>query len=388
MTESAVVFTDEINSAAAGKEVGERLQSGLSGHSPDAVILFASSRHDYPALLNSIHDSCRPGVLVGCSSAGEFISRERAEGAVSAVGIRSNQMRFAGGIGHNLRENRRAAAAEIAGSFKGLETHQYPHRAALVLTDALAGYTDDFIEQLSLATLGHYRFFGGGAGDDAKFSRTHVFCGTEAVSDAAVALEFLSHKPIGVGVSHGWVPAGEPMRVTEADGTTLISLNAAPAVEAFEEYAEQTGQKFDRADPIPFFLHNVIGVDTGNGFKLRVPLAVNDDGSINCASDIPSGATVRIMKTTDRSASEAAMSAANSALEQMSGSRPEVALFFDCVATRLRMGSEFGVEMDALQKTLGDIQYAGCNTYGQIARSEGQFSGFHNCTATIALLPE
>jgi len=70
------------------------------------------------------------------------------------------------------------------------------------------------------------------------------------------------------------------------------------------------------------------------------------------------------------------------------GAKPQVALFFDCVATRLRMGAAFGVEMDALQHALGDIDYAGCNTYGQIARADGQFSGFHNCTATIALLPE
>jgi hypothetical protein len=388
MTESTVVFTNVLDSVAAGREIGERLQNGLAGHKPDAVVLFASSRHDYHNLLTAIQESCEPGVLVGCSSAGEFVSRQSGEGAASAVGIRSQQMRFSAGLGRDLRENRRAAADQIATSFHGVRTHDYPHRAALVLADALAGYTDDFIEQLSMATLGNYRFFGGGAGDDAQFSRTHVFCGTEAVSDAAVALEILSTKPIGVGVSHGWVPAGEPMRVTEAHGTTLVSLNAMPAVEVFEEHAEKTGQHFNRADPIPFFLHNVLGIGTEAGYKLRVPLAVNADGSIGCASDIPAGATVSIMKTTDRSASDAAITAATSALSQMTGAKPEVALFFDCVATRLRMGGEFGVEMAALQNTLGDIQYAGCNTYGQIARNEGQFSGFHNCTATVALLPQ
>jgi len=388
MTESAVVFSSQKESAASGREIGEKIREGLSGNSPHALIVFASSQHDYSALLSAIHQSCDPGVLVGCSSAGEFISRERAEGAVSAVGLRSNSMRFTAGLGRNIRENRRAAAEQISGSFLGSKNVQFPHRAALILTDALAGYTDDFIEQLSVATGGGYRFFGGGAGDDAQFSRTHVFCGTEAVNDAAVALEMLSMKPIGVGVSHGWTPAGESMRVTAASGSTVISLNAMPAVEVFEEYAEKTGQKFDRADPIPFFLHNVLGIDTGSGFKLRVPLAVNADGSIGCASDIPTGVTVRIMKTTDKSASDAAINAANSALQGMGGAKPEVALFFDCVATRLRMGGEFGVEMESLQKALGDIRYAGCNTYGQIARSEGQFSGFHNCTATVALLPD
>jgi hypothetical protein len=387
MTQSAVVFTKETQSTAAGEDLATRLREGLAGP-PDAVILFASSQFDYVPLLQAIKRGCEPAVLVGCSSAGEFVSGNRGEGAASAVAIRSQTMRFTAGLGRNLRADRHRAATEIASSFKGLTTHQYPHRAALLLADALAGYTDDFIEQLSIATLGNYRFFGGGAGDDARFTKTHVFCGTEAFTDAAVALEILSTKPIGVGVSHGWETASEPLRVTEANGSTVISLNAMPALEVFEDHAKTTGQRFDRNDPIPFFLHNVLGIDTSSGFKLRVPLAVLEDGSIGCASDIPTGATVHIMKTTAQSAADAAMRAVNSALGDMRGTQPEVALFFDCVATRLRMGGEFGMEMDALEHALGNVPYAGCNTYGQIARSEGQFSGFHNCTATVALLPD
>ena len=387
MTESAVVFSKAMDSTAAGREIGAQISEKLRDQPPHAVIVFASSRHDYEALLRAIQESCQPGTLVGCSSAGEFVSDERAEGAVSALAIRSAQMRFSAGVGRNLREDRRAAADSIATSFRGMDGREFPHRAALVLTDALAGYTDDFIEQLNRATLAGYRLFGGGAGDDAHFATTHVFCGTQAYTDAAVALEILSQKPIGIGVSHGWTPASQPLRVTEAEGSKIVSLNAAPAIEAFEEHAEATGQNFDRNDPIPFFLHNVLGIDTGAGYKLRVPLGINPDGSINCASDVPADATVHIMKTTARSAAEAATQAAKSALQQMTGAEPEVALFFDCVATRLRMGGEFGVEMNALRSTLGDVAFAGCNTYGQIARAEGQFSGFHNCTATVALLP-
>jgi len=388
MTESIVAFSDETDSAEAGQSLGKRILAGLKNEHPDALIVFASSRHDHRRLLESIQESCRPGVLVGCSSAGEFVSQQLGEGSASAIGIRSNSMKFTAAIGRNLRTDRHGAASEIAGEFEGLLINQFPHRAALILSDALAGHTDDFLEQLNIATLGRYRFFGGGAGDDANFSKTHVFFGTEVVADAAVALEILSQKPIGVGVSHGWVPASDAIRVTEAEGTTLISLNAAPAVELFEEYAEKTGQLFDRLNPVPFFLHNVLGIDTPSGYKLRVPLSVFENGSIGCASDIPAGATVHIMKTTDHSAADAAVNAAASALGQMEGATPQVALFFDCVATRLRLGGEFGGEMKALESVLGKVQYAGCNTYGQIARAEGQFSGFHNCTATLALLPD
>jgi hypothetical protein len=155
----------------------------------------------------------------------------------------------------------------------------------------------------------------------------------------------------------------------------------------FEEHARRTEQKFDVKDPIPFFLHNILGIDTGQGFKLRVPLAVNDDGSISCAAEIPTGATVCIMSTDAVSAGEAAASATADALSRLNGNEPAVALFFDCVATRLRLGRDFGSELKAVERALGSAQFAGCNTYGQVARAEGQFSGFHNCTAVICILP-
>jgi hypothetical protein len=110
MTESTVVFTKETNSAAAGEDLGARLREGLSDHAPDAVIIFASSQHDYVSLLQAIHKSCAPGVLVGCSSAGEFISGDRGEGSASAVGIRSDVMRFTAGLGRNLRADRAAVS--------------------------------------------------------------------------------------------------------------------------------------------------------------------------------------------------------------------------------------------------------------------------------------
>jgi hypothetical protein len=388
MTDSSVVYTDLSDSKEAGNFLGAKVLADFDGHSADALIVFASARHDYSQLLESIKATCSPKLMIGCSSAGEFTCEAQGESSASVVALRSSEMHFAAAVGRNLRDNREGAAREIVSSFTGLGDHRYLFRSALVLTDALAGYADDLIESLNLLTAGTYMLFGGGAGDDAQFSRTHVFYDTEVVPDAAVALEILSNKPLGIGVSHGWIPASEPMRVTEADGMRLVSLNAAPAVEVFQEHAAATGQTFDLDNPIAFFLHNIIGIDTGSGHKLRVPLTVNADGSVTCAADIPAGATVRIMSATGISSAEAAESATTDALQQLNGHQPKVALFFDCVATRLRMGKEFGLEMEALKRVLGTTKYAGCNTYGQIARAEKQFSGFHNCTAVVCVIPE
>lgn len=372
---------------AASRVLAESIFEKLDGGRPDVLIVFASPELDYAPLLAALEAACQPRVLVGCSSAGEFSGCATGHASVSVMAIRADDILFRAGLGMGLRQDFSGALEQVMPVFTGGDHPDFPYRSALVLTDALAGYVDEIIHEMMLRTGGTYQLFGGGAADDAKFKQTHVFMGTEAHTDAIVVLEMLSKKPIGLGVRHGWRPSSPPLRVTEAEGTRLVSLNATSAVEAFEEHAQATGQTFNRADALPFFLHNVIGIETGDGYKLRVPLALNDDGSISCAAEVPVGATVHIMVSDTASACEAAREAARAALTGLDGGKHAGSLLFDCAATRLRLGLEFDDELKAVGEALGSENFAGCNTYGQIARSTGQFSGFHNCTAVVCAIP-
>ena len=384
--EAVAVSTAEADSASAGRALGQQIQSGL-GTTAHAVIVFAAPNYDHRVLLRALQDACSPELIVGASSAGEFTNDTLGVGLVSALAINDPEASFSLCVGKDIKANPAAAARKMADCLKGQSNHSFPHRAALVLTDALAGYADVLVDELTLATAGEYQFFGGGAGDNASFERTTVFSNTEVLTDAAVALEILSHKPLGIGVSHGWEPASEPFRVTEADGLTLISLNGLPAVEAFQEHAAARGEKLDRAAPISFFLQNILGMDTGTGYRLRVPLAINADGSVHCAAEVPTGSVVRIMKSSHLSAAEAAERATDAAVAAIGERSLKAALFFDCVATRLRCGEHFATEVASVTKKIGDAALVGCNTHGQIARAEGQFEGFHNCTAVVCVFP-
>ncbi|MGQ0815229.1 MAG: FIST signal transduction protein [Gemmatimonadota bacterium] len=383
----AAVVQTRLRDAAAGEDLGRQIREQLGNSAPHAIILFASPDNDYVALLTALSAACAPAALVGCSSAGEFTSDSQGVGLACAVALHAPEMQFSAALGRGLAADRDRAAAELVAGFRGVGAHEFRYRTAIVLTDALAGYAEEFVERLTVLTGGTYGFAGGGAGDDARFERTHVFFATTAVSDAAVALEILSNQPVGIGVQHGWRPASPPLRVTEAEAARLASLNAIRAAEVFEEHAQKTGQQFDATKPLPFFLHNVLGVQTEGGVKLRVPLGVDEQGCISCAAEVPVGTTAHIMATATDSAVAATQAAARAALAQLDGAEPGVALFFDCVATRLRMGKEFGLELASLSEELGGARFAGFNTYGQIARAEGQFSGFHNCTAVVCVLP-
>lgn len=388
MNKTHIALTDTRDSRAAGTELGRSLRERFGGAAADAVVVFASAEHDYDRLLQALSQEAGTEVIAGSSSAGEFTHQGRGEGQVSALGILSTDMKFAVGLGQGVTQDPAKAARQAVESFRGLGNGSDVHRNALVMTDALAGHTEALVEELTVRTGGDYRFFGGGAGDDGRFHTTHVFAGTRSYSNAVSTLEILSTKPIGIGVSHGWEPAGEGMRVTEAHGTRLIGLNGAPALEALKAYAQATGQGFDTAEPMPFFLHNVLGIRCAEGFRLRVPLSVGEDGSIHCAAAVPEGAVVHIMKANAASAVQAARQATESALRGLSGHKPAAAFVFDCVATRLRLGRAFEDELQACSRLLEPAGFVGCNTYGQIARAEGQFSGFHNCTAVVCVLPE
>lgn len=389
MTFVATAFSAR-TSRAAGEELARQLMEQLSGTSPDAVIVFASAQNDYAALLAALSKDCAPKALIGCSSAGEFTDDDSGTGTASAIAISAADMRFRAALGRGLSRDSDAVADQLLREFQGVSSNAYRYRTAILLVDALAGHTESLLDRLTRETAGSYQFVGGGAGDDGRFQQTHVFYGTEAYSDAAVALEILSNKPIGIGAQHGWQPASPPMRVTESSDACVISLNVAPAVEAFEEYAVSTEQRFDLDDPMPFFLHNVVGVKTQEGHKLRVPLGIAADGGVVCAAEVPTGATAHIMSTGGESAADAALRATRDAVAQVerSGHKPRAALFFDCVATRLRLGHAFGRELEVVGRGLAGAPFVGFNSYGQIVRADGQFSGFHNCTAVVAVFPD
>ena len=384
--QTAVAISSRPSAADAGRDLADQIRRNELN--PKALIVFAAPSYEHHSLLAVLADAFPDSLMVGASSAGEFMNQTRGEGLVCAMAISDEEVSFSIAVGHDVKSQPAQAARQIVGDFKGVTSQERAHRSALVLTDALAGHVDLLVDELTLATAGQYQFFGGGAGDNAQFNRTPVFFGRQVLHGAAVALEILSDKPVGIGVRHGWEPASRPYRVTEVEGMRLVSLDGLPALEAFEAHAQQTGQSLDHGAPIPFFLHNILGIDTGSGHRLRVPLSIGDDGSVVCAAEVPLGALVQIMRSSETSALEAADDATNAALSALGSAKPKAGLFFDCVATRLRMGSNFDGEIATVRDRLQGADLMGCNTHGQIARAPGQFDGFHNCTAVVCLFPE
>lgn len=382
--QTAIAVSREVDPMRAADDLLEQLTTGVAR--PAAIVLFAAPTYEHDVLLKRLSE--RTGApVVGASSAGEFANDIQGEGMATALALGGDDITVAVSCGRNISADPAKAARELVAGFEGLRDVQPGHRSALVMTDALAGHADRLVDELTLATAGQYQFFGGGAGDNAQFQKTTVFCNGAALADAAAALEIISEKTdrgrreprVGAGDhalsrdrSRGR-EAHQPERTARRGGVPGACRGHRP------EARSRT--------PIPFFLHNILGIDTASSQKLRVPIAILEDGAVVCASEVPQDSIVRIMRCTHQSTVEAAQEAADAALQALGGHKPQAALFFDCVATRLRMGQAFARELTAVRERLKGVDLTGCNTHGQIARADGQFQGFHNCTAVVCLLP-
>jgi hypothetical protein len=233
-----------------------------------------------------------------------------------------------------------------------------------------------------------YQLFGGAAGDDGRFQETFVIYHDEVIRHAFVCAEILSAQPFALGISHGWRPASRPMRVTAGVGARLCEINGQPAWQSYEAFAADMGKTIDDKQSSVFLMSHLLGVPYApEQYKLRVPLWKESDGSLICAAEVPEGALAHIMESEDASIIQSGQRAVELARAQLGDVPLAGALVFECVATRLKLGPQFAQEVQGIQHALGDAPFVGCNSYGQLARVSGEFTGLMDATALVCLIP-
>jgi hypothetical protein len=378
----------------AGTAAAQEALRGLGAADADIVFVFASTNHDYAKLLPAIRKVTGAALLVGCSTAGEFTHANVGHGSVAVMAVKSDSLRFRVGLGRNLKASKTAATAEALQNFasehRAARTAGFPHATCIALSDGLAGQGEDLVESVHAAASMLAQVVGGAAADDAKFARTDVFLDDRYYTDALVVVYLFSRTPVGIGVRHGLSPACPSMIVTRATDAVIHEIDNRPAIVAYERFAQSIGEPFTASTRDAFMITHELGMLTSSGeYKIRAPLTAREDGSIVMASEVPVGASVAIMRGSEDKLVSAAEHAARSALANLAGGRPGAVLVFDCICRRIFLGEQYKRQVDAFRSVVGqDIPLIGWETYGEIALTPGQQSGWHNSTSVVAILPD
>jgi hypothetical protein len=290
------------------------------------------------------------------------------------------------GSGQGDEQGLRQAATEAAHCLDHLE-----HRAntiLIVLSDGLCGDQMDVVRGAYDVAGIDVPLVGGCAGDNLAMRRTRQIHGRRVMSQAVVAAAVSSDRPLGIGVSHGWTPASEPMLVTGSKGNILSTLEDKPALDVYLDFFNPGDViSTDPAAFAKFAATHPIGIRRRDKIEMRHITGFNlDSRELILVAEVPQGALAFLTQGDFDSVLNAAAQSCTTALEALNGLPPVGLLMFDCVSRRAVFTEErIHEETDLITSTCGAVPMAGFYTYGEIARTKGA-GGFHNQTlVTLAI---
>ncbi|MCK4732753.1 MAG: FIST C-terminal domain-containing protein [Methanophagales archaeon] len=392
------------DSEKVAKEALSQAKAKLDGDQIDLAMVYCSSKYDYKKVVNAVRATTNKAPLIGCSTAGEF-TEDKVERESIAVGlIASDEIKFFTAIAEGVREDPELVARSLANKLQGI-VEGYPNLTAILLVDGLAGVGEEMAVLAShvfeQAFVEKVRFVGGTAGDDMQLKETFVFSGDIVATNSACICLLASKMPLFTAVKHGHTPLSGHLKITRAEGNKLYEVDGRPAWEVWKEETAEAARKRGvdieelktPAEFAQFFSNYMLGLATGKEgeYKIRWPVSINEDGSLNFTCGIAEGSTFRIMDGSNiedqiNAVEEAVRIAKQSA--ESAGYTDFAGIFvFECAVRQLMLGDRFSECVDRFKKVLPGVPILGWESYGEIRLEPGQFSGFHNTTSVIMLLP-
>lgn len=351
-------------------------------------IIFLPIDADHAAYLKAAEQGLG-GPVVGATTGGAaFTERGITQtGAVAAV-LAGQGLSFGISVAQHVGDD---PVSEIRHAVRPLveEARSYSDRyhALLTLADPYSCDGETLLAALADSVPPHWRLFGGTAGDDWGFAGTRVFARGEVFERAAILIGLFTDSAPSLATRHGFCVADKSCEftVTAVDGPRLLTLNGDPASIVYQAELRRLGLLRDGDDPMPVMAQYELGARTvfGNELKIRAPLAVGTDGSVQLASALPVGTVVRVVTADADRLIGAATELSKRALEPLASSAVRGALVFDCAARLRLLGDRYQEQVSAF---LGGRNFpmVGMACYGEIARFGGSVEGFHNSTAVMA----
>jgi hypothetical protein len=366
------------------------------GGDADLAIVFSSVKYDQEKMLAGVRSVSKEALLVGSSTAGEITTDGPAnKPSVAVMLLKSQDIKFYAAVGEDIATDARLAGKKAAEEVKKLAGGNL--NAFLMIPDVLVGNGADIVRGVLDALGEHFPVVGGASGDDFKFVKTYQYLNDKVYSGTVVGLGLVGNFKIGIGVKHGWLPIGNPMKVTKSQGAVLHELDGKPAINIYRDYfGAEEAEKLQKETLAKLAITYPLGmkVEGSEELLIRDPITVDEKGSITCAAEIPEGSEIRLMIGSKEEAVKVAKIAAEKAVEQLDGLPPQAVIIFNCIARNKLFGEHSGEEIVAIQEAVGtETPLIGFYTYGEQAPLGGEVRNiskcnpaFHNETVVIAAL--
>ncbi len=256
----------------------------------------------------------------------------------------------------------------------------------IVFVDGLSRRISALIQDMFYCFGLQRNYIGGGAGSLSFRQQPCLITPEGLLQDAAVVAKL--PLPCGTGVAHGWEAISDGMKVTQAEGNVLHTLDWRPAFDVYRELVEahsglvfNDDNFFDIAKSYPFGMNRL---DTE--VIVRDPLMKNQNNGLICVGEIPPGSFVRLLHGRPDSLIDAATKARQLAEQATRRNTSSGNVFIiDCISRVLFLEDRITEE---LQAAGGQHKLFGALTLGEIANSGQDYLEFFNKTTVIGIFDD
>lgn len=246
------------------------------------------------------------------------------------------------------------------------------HRKKLFMVfDGMLPKIASTLEQLYLELSDQVTYLGVNAGSETFQPMPCLFDGESLVGQSVLCL--LLEDEEAVYLEHGYTPPEQQKVATGSSGNQIVSIDWKPAFEVYAQMLKEHYQvELTRENFYQHAVHFPFGIQKLDGSILvRIPVHVDDDGSIFCVGEIPENSVLTLLKASG----VGDMQTVKALQDKSSG---KLRLLFYCAGRRMHLGEDADQELDYLKKQNGN-ELLGALSLGEIGNTSGKlYPYFHN----------
>lgn len=388
--------SNDKDSFKAGQEAASEALSKHGG-TPEALIVFGSTRFDHRQLLSGITSVVGDIPMVGGTTAGEISTSGFTTQSVVIMALSADTLDFATGIGKNMSQDEVACGVALVDDIRG-KISLKKALSLLVFPNGMGGDGVKVIDGLHSVLGTGFEIVGGYLGDDERFENTFQYYDGKVYRDAIPGMLICGKEGFrtGIGVRSGFESIGNRFYCTDAEGNVVKKFENERALDLYKEFlGEERSQRLPGIClEYPFgLLDEKVSIAGEEYFQLRCGLSVDHEkGTITLAASIPEGSPITLTTASRGDIINGAKLAAEQAEESLKGAKPQAILMLSCVGRKLVLGRRTQEEVVAVKKVLGEeVPLIGFYTYGEIGpidkmREQLAITKFHNETVVLWVL--
>jgi hypothetical protein len=358
---SAYSSKESINAAV------QDLQAQLKNLDASMLIYFASSAYAPGIISQKMQEAFPDATVFGCSTAGEIASGKMLKNSVVAMAfnrqaIKDVRVEVIEDLNKDSRSSFNALERYFNKPMAEMDPAQY---VGILLIDGMSVKEELIIDKI--CNLTNINFIGGSAGDDLKFSATHVYANGKSYRNAAVLAIMEPATKFSFIKTQSFRVLPQKLVVTKANlaNREVLEFNDMPAAAT---YAKALGVSIE--DATGRFMHNPVGLVIDGEPFVRSPQQIKD-GSMIFYCGVVEGSKLSILESTDIIEDTwMALNEVEVKLGTISG-----IVIFNCILRTLELEQKHVT--DKYGRLFAEIPTIGFSTYGE------QYIGHINQTATM-----